>query len=333
LNDTLLPLLRGEAFAEYSPKVLSTDPWIVYFEHFLSEPEVASLEQHLFDAKEEEFASSSAGGAGTHSARYSETAFCTDSCDDHATVQNARKRAASIVRVPVENFDFSQALRYKEGMFYKAHHDNHPTFHYHPPGARIFTYFVYFSDMGLQGGETFFPKVGIKAPAKRGAAVLFANTMDRNPMESDPRTLHESLPVERGLKKGMNMWLYQYNYRDFWAKSCTTIELADSFGKGGQAAAEERPKVEIANNARKATVHLYLATFRSRGYVDGHSPGEYLGAVAPGASMAVESNDGDVLLVYTKLRGGKLVREYSVKADAFQRFSVGKGAKKQTEEL
>merc|ERR1719230_636896 len=132
-----------------------------------------------------------------------------------------------ITGVPPDNFDFSQALRYKKGMYYRTHHDNHPTFHMLPSGSRIFTYFVYPSDVGLEGGATHFPRLKLTAPAKRGAAVLFVNTMDRSPMETDLRTEHESLTVTQGEKRGMNMWLYQYNFRDFWSKGCTTIELAD----------------------------------------------------------------------------------------------------------
>eukprot|EP00930_Biecheleria_cincta_P048716 TRINITY_DN33993_c0_g1_i1.p1 TRINITY_DN33993_c0_g1~~TRINITY_DN33993_c0_g1_i1.p1 ORF type:complete len:382 (-),score=63.87 TRINITY_DN33993_c0_g1_i1:141-1286(-) len=333
LNSTFEPIRSGAAFAEFSPKVLSTDPWIVYFENFMNEEEVAALEQHLFANKEEEFKSSAAGGSGTHQARYSETAFCVNECDNHATLQHVRHRAASVVNAPPENFDFSQALRYKQGMFYKSHHDNHPSFHYSPTGARIFTYFVYFSDAGLEGGQTNFPKLGIKAPAKRGAAVLFVNTRDRNPMETDPRTLHESLPVTSGLKRGMNMWIYQYNYRDSWKKGCTSIELADELEQSGKAAADVIPKVTFANNAKKTTLHVYLASVRQRGYVDGYTPGRYLGAVEPGESNTFETVEGDVLLLYNKQAGGKLIKEYSVKANAIQRVNMGKDQKKHSAEL
>lgn len=333
LNTTFEPLVSGAAFAELSPKVLSTDPWIVYFENFMTEEEVVALEKHLFANKEEEFKTSAAGGTGQHQARYSETAFCVNECDNHATLQHVRKRAASVVNTPAENFDFSQALRYKQDMFYKSHHDNHPSFHYSPPGARIFTYFVYFSAAGLEGGETNFPKLGIKAPARRGAAVLFVNTMDRNPMETDPRTLHESLPVQSGLKRGMNMWIYQYNYRDSWKKGCTTIELADEWERSGKAAVEVNPQVTLTNNAKKTSLHVYLASVERRGYVDSHTPGRYLGVVEPGKSKTFETVEGDVLLLYSKQTEGRLIKEYSVKANLIQRVNIGKDPKKQNTEL
>merc|ERR1712190_169410 len=64
-------------------------------------------------------------------------------------------------------------------------------------------------------------------PAKRGSAVLFVDTLDSDPEESEPRTHHEALPVVKGLKKGLNIWVYQYNYKKFWPIGCTSIMFAD----------------------------------------------------------------------------------------------------------
>mmetsp|Transcript_42302 Transcript_42302/g.116680 ORF Transcript_42302/g.116680 Transcript_42302/m.116680 type:complete len:247 (-) Transcript_42302:43-783(-) len=237
-------------------------------------------------------------------------------CDEHATVDAVRKRASEITGVPPENFDFSQALRYKEGMYYKAHHDNHPTFHYLPTGARIFTYFVYLSDDGLEGGATYFPSLTLTAPAKRGAAVLFANTKDRNPMETDIRTLHESLPVTRGEKRGMNMWLYQYNYRDFWKKSCISIDLADKLGRYGKAATFVHPNVTFHNNGKRA-LEIYDAADRR--------PEKYMGFVDVGQSFNVQRAEGCVLFVRNaKADGGKKVAEHTVRAAAHQNVNLGK---------
>lgn len=340
LNATFLPIMSGQKFAELAPKVLSTDPWIVYFEKFLSEAEVRKIEKHLFDpSREAEFQASSAGNSGLHSARYSETAYCIGACDEHKIIQTVRGRASSITGVPEENFDFSQALRYKKKMFYKEHHDNHVTFHFGPSGARIFTYFVYLSDKGLRGGETFFPKLQIKAPAKRGAAVLFVNTKDENPMVTDARTLHESLPVVAGEKRGMNMWLYQYNFRHFWAQGCTTIELADALGSLGKAAVRTSPKVFFQNHAKKATVHIFLKRYYNRGYNEqlDEQTAAYINAVGPGGSLEVESSEGEVFLIRKENKpDSKLLKEYSVRATKNQRVHIGKRPKenqKPAEEL
>lgn len=234
LAEILGPLTENNAFAELSPEVLSTDPWVVYFHKFLQEDEVSELDQYLFSR---EFKRSAAGYGGKSSARQSETAFCVPPCDEHPAVQAIYQRASNITRVPIENIDFVQAARYKPGMFFMKHHDNHPTFRLLPCGARIFSIFVYLTDVE-EGGATAFPQLGLEAPARRGAAVLFQNTLDSDPDQSDRRTEHEALEVVRGEKHGINMWLYQYNYRESWQKKCISIELADDLQAAGLTAAE-----------------------------------------------------------------------------------------------
>eukprot|EP00929_Paragymnodinium_shiwhaense_P076606 TRINITY_DN39406_c0_g1_i1.p1 TRINITY_DN39406_c0_g1~~TRINITY_DN39406_c0_g1_i1.p1 ORF type:complete len:397 (-),score=66.82 TRINITY_DN39406_c0_g1_i1:132-1238(-) len=320
LNATFLPILNGEKWAELSPKVMSTDPWVIYFEKFMTEEEVQALELNLFGPKQQ-FMDSPAGGSNGNAnmARHSETAFCTGDCDAHATVQAVRKRASEITHTPPSNFDFSQALRYKVGMYYRSHHDNHPTFHYLPSGARTFTYFVYLSDEGLVGGATYFPLLNITAPAKRGAAVLFVNTKDRNPMETDPRTEHESQTVNSGLKRGMNMWLYNYEYRSYWQKACTSIELADQLGRYGKSTAPFQPNITFHNNAQKATLHVF--DVRDRG-------GEfYMGAVGPGSALSVRSVEGNVLHVRKSKTDKKTLMEHSVRASPHQKVNIGKPKK------
>jgi len=228
LNDIFSHVQRGD-FTELSPQVLSTDPWIVYFETFMSDAEVEAITDHMFGASFHQ--SESGDDSSTHdSHRHSETAFCTDECADADIVKTVLVRAGNITHVPAENFDFVQALRYLPGMYYREHHDNHPTFHLLPCGSRIYTMFVYLSDVE-EGGETTFPRLNLTSPAKKGAAVLFVNTLDGDPDKTDSRTTHEAMTVTKGEKRGLNLWLYQYNFKDFWEMDCTSIELADDVGK------------------------------------------------------------------------------------------------------
>lgn len=234
LNTTFMSMSTSPKFSEYSPTVISSDPWILYFEKFLSEDEVAEAEKLLFE--EDGFVKSSAGfngeSSGANLARHSETRYCMPGgCDELEIVKTIHGRVSAMTNVPVENMDLLQAARYKQGMFYRTHHDNHPTFHLLPSGPRIYTMFVYLSTP--KGGATRFPMLNRQAPAKRGAAVLFVNTQDNEPEMSDERTEHEAMKVLGGVKKGLNIWLYQYNYRHFWQKECTSIELADSLERYG----------------------------------------------------------------------------------------------------
>ncbi|CAK0833235.1 unnamed protein product [Prorocentrum cordatum] len=117
LNATFEPILRGEVFQEYSPRIHSTDPWVVYFEELLSEAEVQALEANMFDHKAQEFFRSGGGVDGRHQYRNSETAMCEGRCDEDPSIRRLRERASKISRAPVENFALSEALRYRDGMF------------------------------------------------------------------------------------------------------------------------------------------------------------------------------------------------------------------------
>jgi hypothetical protein len=151
-------------------------------------------------------------------------------------------------------------VQYVKGQYYVKHHDTSMQYDKMPCGHRIYTLFVYFSDVEEgRGGETSFPNLGIKVRPKKGAAVLWANVKDQDPHKVDYRyaasasgealrlaaciayivclytslhqfcafdfrTEHEALPVDDGVfKLAANMWLYQYDFRTPWKISCTNF--------------------------------------------------------------------------------------------------------------
>jgi prolyl 4-hydroxylase len=79
-------------------------------------------------------------------------------------------------------------------------------------GPRILTFYLYLSDVE-EGGETAFPSLGIKVKPKKGKAVLWPSTLNDNLEEMDRRTMHEAMPVIKGVKYGANAWIHLYNYR------------------------------------------------------------------------------------------------------------------------
>lgn len=239
LNETFGPILRGEAHAEFEPQVLSTDPWVIVFDKFLSEEEMLDIDQ-IFFAKNEALFQASMADRRDSPSRKSESAFCTGACDKSNASQLVQRRAGAIVRTPTENIDFVQALRYKEGMFYRKHHDNRDSFRYLPCGPRTFTFFVYLTDVE-EGGGTSFPKLELAVQPKRGRAVLFQDTRDSDPEFSEVRTEHEALPVTKGLKRGLNVWLYQYEFKRWWAHGCTGITYADMLAGIIKPSDERRP--------------------------------------------------------------------------------------------
>jgi len=257
LNETFAAILSG-AFAEYSPRVVSSDPWIVYFDNFLSDAEVKAYEETMFDmalVRSRVTVDESALSRMItklpfvkslrmrFSQRNSLVRVCDMRCKTAPIVKAVEERASRICRVPVENFETVQPFTYKEGMFYKPHTDNGRHDHLLPYGTRIFTILVYLSDVRL-GGGTRFNKLDLHVPAKKGAAVLFVNTLDSDPMATDQRTLHEGVMVLAGEKRGVNLWLRQYNFREFEAAQCTGADLGHRLAWHGKAAVTDVDRTE-----------------------------------------------------------------------------------------
>jgi len=211
---------------------MGTDPWVIYFDRFVSEAEIRACEAHLGSKK---FAHMD----------NRESLFCFGSCEQADIMQTLVGRAGNITRVPRDNIEFVQTVRYKEGMSFKAHHDNHPDLHLLPAGNRIFSIFVYLSDVE-NGGATEFPQLGIVSPPKRGAAVLFQNTLGVDPDVSDLRATHKASKVEAGEKRGLDLWVHQYNYKRSWQMGCTSTDVAESFSR--LLASEHRGSIEDSDD-------------------------------------------------------------------------------------
>jgi hypothetical protein len=92
-------------------------------------------------------------------------------------------------------------------------------------GPRIYTVFVYLNDVE-EGGGTNFPDAfghddGVTVQPKRGRIAMWPSVMNDNVRAQDPRTVHQALPVEKGVKYGANHWIHLHDYRipNWWG--CT----------------------------------------------------------------------------------------------------------------
>ena len=142
-------------FAEFSPQMLSSDPWVVSFEDFVQEDEIEALLRHSegrfarsltsSGRKDDEFVPSAAD------IRTSWTTWCdTDACKADAAVVRLQERMGRVARVPTNNSEFIQLLRYlpcphaghADCQFYKRHHDTIPELAALQCGPRVYTFFL-----------------------------------------------------------------------------------------------------------------------------------------------------------------------------------------------
>ena len=101
-------------------------------------------------------------------------------------------------------------LRYAPGQEYKPHYDaivgQGPQFDQilSDGGQRIRTAITYLSD-DYEGGETAFPKLGLKIKAAIGDVLVFNNLTQDGNVELD--SYHAGMPVEKGTKWVLTRWI------------------------------------------------------------------------------------------------------------------------------
>jgi hypothetical protein len=225
-------------FPELEPSILSngldgSQPWVVSFDRFLSPDEVDRLLEH----GDERYVRSTASGGRkgdefiplTSEIRTSYTTWCDNAtCYEDPVIRRIYDRVEEVTRVPSQNYEYLQLLRYmpcehpgaKDCQFYRRHHDTIPELAEMQPGPRVYTFFLYLSDVEEGGGTKF--DGGFTVQPKKGKAVWWPATLEAEPFKSDGRTHHEALPVTRGVKYAANFWLHQYDYVSAHEAGCTT---------------------------------------------------------------------------------------------------------------
>ena len=129
--------------------------------------------------------------------------------DMDVVLEVVRARIAAATKLPVPLFEPTQVLRYEVGQEFKPHHDflDPANLAYGDQarfGQRIATFLIYLNE-DFQGGETDFPKAGIRYRGRTGDAIFFANVDGAG--KADPLTLHAGLPPTSGEKWILSQWI------------------------------------------------------------------------------------------------------------------------------
>jgi prolyl 4-hydroxylase len=121
------------------------------------------------------------------------------------------ERLCALAGLPLLNAETMQVLHYDVGDSFAPHFDFwEPGFEGHVGtlatyGQRLFTILVYLNEDGLEGGETDFPRLGIRYRGKKGDGLMFRNVDSEG--RPDRRTLHAGLPPTKGEKWVLSVWI------------------------------------------------------------------------------------------------------------------------------
>ena len=185
--------------------VHSKQPWIITIDDVLTNVDCDKIIESVTKW------SPSLAGDGRLPARTSSTYWCKDDCLKSSAL--LREFVEKSMQISDDYAEPLQVLKYNEGEFYKAHHDqNSPRSS--AWGPRVFTVFFYLSDVG-EGGETRFTKLNITVTPKKGRVLIWTNIKDYDHYEREEDTHHESLPVKIGVKYSANYWIHQFPFKKY----------------------------------------------------------------------------------------------------------------------
>jgi len=122
--------------------------------------------------------------------------------EENPAIHALNRRLAAASGTDVRAGEPLQVLRYATGEQYHEHSDALPGVA--PSQQRILTFLVYL-DEDYEGGETEFPRVGLKVRGRPGDGLLFRNASSDG--QPDPRAIHAGLPVTRGAKHVASRWI------------------------------------------------------------------------------------------------------------------------------
>ena len=121
-------------------------------------------------------------------------------------------RIQNVTGVPFANYEHFQVLQYQVGQYYRTHHDMSEQDNAMAAGARVYTFFLYLSDVEA-GGETNFPRLGLDVAPRKGRALLWPSVLSDAPTRRDDRTYHQAKDVLKGVKYAANAWIHSFNFR------------------------------------------------------------------------------------------------------------------------
>jgi prolyl 4-hydroxylase len=114
------------------------------------------------------------------------------------------RRIAALSDTSVHQGEPLYILRYRPGQQYRPHLDWLP-----PPNRRVKTALIYLNN-DYQGGETEFPKVGLKVRGQMGDALVFTSALPNGDL--DPLAEHSGLPVTAGTKYLASRWIREHRH-------------------------------------------------------------------------------------------------------------------------
>lgn len=190
-------------------------PWVVSLDNFLSDVECDRLielgDKSNYDASEHE--------AEELDDRTPINTWCKSKCYEDPVMENIIERMSVVTGIPQANSEYLQMLKYTAGQEYEEYnlYDLSEASYEQMPGPTIVTVYLFLNDV-KEGGETHFvdmsgqgANLSLNIKPKKGTALIWPS-VHNNPLVLEERTLHEFLPVTKGVKYAVKASFHLRSY-------------------------------------------------------------------------------------------------------------------------
>ena len=196
---------NGNPTLTVTPNIISASPFVASFKQVLTTTECDYLIRLATPMLHPSMIVDPRTGAmRPDPVRKSDAAMFAWAAED-LVVHAINRRIAAVSGTAVEAGEPLQVLCYAPGQEYRPHYDALPS----GANQRTVTLLVFLND-AYEGGETCFPKSGIRFRGKVGDALMFRNTLPNG--QPDPASLHAGAPVTSGTKYIASRWIHQHAF-------------------------------------------------------------------------------------------------------------------------
>lgn len=204
-NKTSIPKYKGRGYCDITNDYI---PPKIY-DNFISQNEA----NHILELATPLFRESRLVSGFSENVRKSETAWLSPS---DSVVRKIIERVCDITKIPFENAEKMQVVKYDPNGFYSAHYDascddKKECVEFEKNGGqRIVTMILYLND-DFTGGYTQFQNLKKEYKPKKLNGLLFYS-LENNGNKCHPLSLHSGMPVKTGNKYIANIWLREQKY-------------------------------------------------------------------------------------------------------------------------
>ncbi len=180
------------------------------YENFITNDEI----DHILKSANPKFRDSKLVSGHSDNVRKSKTAWLTKT---DPVISNIIKRVCDITKIPADNAEKMQVVKYEPNGFYSKHFDascddKKECVEFEKNGGqRVVTMIIYLND-DFTGGVTSFPNLKQDFHPKKGNALLFYSLQTQG-NKCHPLSLHTGMPVQTGQKYIANVWLRERSYK------------------------------------------------------------------------------------------------------------------------